>query len=393
LVQVIVSKKCAERLLSGHLWIFNNEIKAVNGNYSNGDIVSVADGKKRFIGKGYINDNSKIIIRLLTFKDEEINKGFFRCRIEDAVNCRLSLGWQRHGSFRIVFSEGDILPGLIVDKYENVISIQILTLGMERWKGDIVDILKEGFNPTAIVERSDVDVRKKEGLQPRKGFLFGEEKSKVIISLDGLKFEIDLLEGHKTGFYLDQQENRKIIEPYVKGGKALDCFAYTGAFAMYAAKYGAMEVAALEDSGKAFEMLQKNIGLNGLEGIIKTEKGDAFDWLRAQHKKGERFDCVMLDPPSFVKGKEAIGGAWRGYKDINLLGLKLLNDNGYLITSSCSQNISSAVFLNILSDAAKDTDCMLQLIENRFQAKDHPVLISMPETHYLKFVVIKKVAK
>ena len=393
MVQVIVSKKCAERLLSGHLWIFNNEIKAVNGNYSNGDVVSVADGKKRFIGKGYINDNSKIIIRLLSFRDEEINKGFFRRRIEDAVNCRLSLGWQRHGSFRIVFSEGDILPGLIVDKYENVISIQILTLGMERWKGDIVDILKEGFNPAAIVERSDVDVRKKEGLQPRKGFLFGEEKSKVIISLDGLKFEIDLLEGHKTGFYLDQQENRKIIEPYVKGGKALDCFAYTGAFAMYAAKYGAMEVAALEDSGKAFEMLQKNIGLNGLEGIIKTEKGDAFDWLRAQHKKGERFDCVMLDPPSFVKGKEAIGGAWRGYKDINLLGLKLLNDNGYLITSSCSQNISSAVFLNILSDAAKDTDCMLQLIENRFQAKDHPVLISMPETHYLKFVVIKKVAK
>ena len=393
MVQVIVSKKCAERLLSGHLWIFNNEIKAVNGNYSNGDVVSVADGKKRFIGKGYINDNSKIIIRLLSFKDEEINKGFFRRRIEDAVNYRLSLGWQRQGSFRIVFSEGDILPGLIVDKYENVISIQILTLGMERWKGDIVDILKEGFNPAAIVERSDVDVRKKEGLQPRKGFLFGEEKSTVIISLDGLKFEIDLLEGHKTGFYLDQQENRKIIEPYVKGGKALDCFAYTGAFAMYAAKYGAMEVAALEDSGKAFEMLQKNIGLNGLEGIIKAEKGDAFDWLRAQHKKGERFDCVMLDPPAFAKGRLAMAGAWQGYKDINLLGLKLLNDNGYLITSSCSQNISSAVFLNILSDAAKDTDCMLQLIENRFQAKDHPVLISMPETHYLKFVVIKKVAK
>lgn len=393
MAQVIVSKKCAERLLSGHLWVFNNEIKAVNGDYSNGDIVSVADGKKRFIGKGYINDNSKIIIRLLSFKDEEINKGFLRRRIEYAVNCRLSLGRQRYGSFRVVFSEGDILPGLIVDKYENVISIQILTLGMERWKGDIVDILKEIFNPAAILERSDVDVRKKEGLQPRKGFLFGEENSKVIISLDGLKFEIDLLEGHKTGFYLDQQENRKIIEPYVKGGKVLDCFAYTGAFAMYAAQYGAMEVVALEDSGKAFEMLQKNIGLNGLEGIIKAEKGDAFDWLRAQHKKGERFDCVMLDPPSFVKGKEAISGAWRGYRDINLLGLKLLNDNGYLITSSCSQNISSAVFLNILSDAAKDTDCMLQLIENRSQAKDHPVLLSMPETHYLKFVVIKKVAK
>ena len=393
MAQVIVSKKCAERLLSGHLWVFNNEIKAVNGDYSNGDIVSVADGKKRFIGKGYINDNSKIIIRLLSFKDEEINKGFFRRRVEDAVNCRLSLGWQRYGSFRVVFSEGDILPGLIVDKYENVISIQILTLGMERWKGDIVDILKEVFNPAAIVERSDVDVRKKEGLQPGKGFLFGEEKSKVIISLDGLKFEVDLLEGHKTGFYLDQQENRKIIEPYVKGGKALDCFAYTGAFAMYAAKYGAMKVVALEDSGKAFEMLQKNIRLNGLEGVIKAERGDAFDWLRAQHKKGERFDCVMLDPPAFAKERAAMAGAWQGYKDINLLGLKLLNDNGYLITSSCSQNISPMTFLNILNDAAQNSGCMPRLIENRSQAKDHPVLLSMPETHYLKFVVIKKVAK
>ena len=393
MAQVIVSKKCAERLLSGHLWIFNNEIKAVNGNYSNGDIVSVADGKKRFIGKGYINDNSKIIIRLLSFRDEEINKGFFRRRIEDAVNYRLSLGWQRQGSFRVVFSEGDILPGLIVDKYENVISIQILTLGMERWKGDIIDILKEIFNPAAIVERSDVDVRKKEGLQPRKGFVWGDENSKAIITLDGLRFEIDLLEGHKTGFYLDQQENRKIIGPYVKDKRVLDCFAYAGAFAIYSAKYGAMEVVALEDSGKIFEMLNRNIQLNGFENIIKAEKGDAFDWLRERYKKGERFDCVMLDPPSFVKGKEAMAGAWRGYKDINVVGLKLLNDNGYLITSSCSQNISPTAFLDILNDAARDAGCMLQLIENRSQAKDHPILISMPETHYLKFVVARKVAK
>ena len=393
MVQVVVSRKCAERLLSGHLWVFNNEIKAVEGNYSNGDIVHVADGKKRFIGKGYINDNSKIIIRLLSFRDEEINKGFFRKRIADALSYRLSLGWQMDGSFRVVFSEGDLIPGLIVDKYENALCIQILTLGMEKWKEDVVDILKEIFNPETIVERSDADVRKKEGLQPRKGVLYGDENSKVVIALDGLKFEIDLLEGHKTGFYLDQQENRKIIGPYVKGKKVLDCFAYTGAFAMYAAKYGAKEIVALEDSGKAFEMLQQNIQLNGLENIIRAEKGDAFDWLREQYKKSERFDCVMLDPPAFAKDREAAAGAWQGYKDINLLGLKLLNDNGYLITSSCSQNISPMTFLNILNDAAQDAGCMLQLIENRSQAKDHPILISMPETHYLKFVVAKKVAK
>ncbi|MBI5327167.1 MAG: class I SAM-dependent rRNA methyltransferase [Deltaproteobacteria bacterium] len=388
-----VSKRCIERLLSGHLWVFNNEITATDGSYSNGDTVSIIDGRGRFIASGYINNNSKIIIRVLSFKDEPIDRGFFKKRIEQAMEYRLSLGWQMKGSFRVVFSEGDLLPGLIADKYEDVICFQILTLGMEKWKDDIVEILKDVFKPKSIVERSDVDVRKKEGLLPRKRFVWGDENSKTIITLDGLRFEIDLLEGHKTGFYLDQQENRKIIGPYVKNKRVLDCFAYTGAFAMYATKYGAKEVVALEDSGKVFEMLNRNIQLNGLENIIKPEKGDDFDWLREQYKKGERFDCVMLDPPSFVKGKEAIAGAWRGYKDINILGLKLLNDNGYLITSSCSQNISPTAFLDILNDAARDAGCMLQLVENRFQSKDHPILISMPETHYLKFVVARKVAK
>lgn len=391
LTKIKVADRCAERLLSGHLWIFNNEIKSIDGLYSNGDIIAVTNKRGKFIGKGYINDNSKIIIRLLSFKDEPIDKSFFKKKLEDAIKYRISLGWQMEDSFRVVFSEGDFLPGLIVDKYDRVLSLQILTLGIEKRKEDIIEILKDIFKPKAIIERSDVEVRKKEGLQPRKGILWGEEVSKVTIILDGLKFEIDLLEGHKTGFYLDQQENRKIIEPYVKDKRVLDCFAYTGAFAMYAAKYGAKEVVALEDSGKIFDMLSRNIQLNGFENIIKPEKGDVFDWLRERYKKGEKFDCVMLDPPSFVKGKGAMGGAWRGYKDINLLGLKLLNNNGYLITSSCSQNVSSSVFLNILNDAARDAGCLLQLLENRSQSRDHPILLSMPETHYLKFVAAKKV--
>ena len=391
LTKIKVTDRCTERLLSGHLWIFNNEIKSIDGLYSNGDIIAVTDKRGKFIGKGYINDNSKIIIRLLSFKDEPIDKSFFKKKLEDAIKYRISLGWQMEDSFRVVFSEGDFLPGLIVDKYDRVISLQILTLGIEKRKEDIVEILKDIFMPKAIIERSDVEVRKKEGLQPRKGILWGEEVNKVTIILNGLKFEIDLLEGHKTGFYLDQQEDRKIIEPYVKDKRVLDCFAYTGAFAMYSAKYGAKEVVALEDSGKIFDMLSRNIQLNGFENIIKPEKGDAFDWLRERYKKGEKFDCVMLDPPSFVKGKEAMGGAWRGYKDINLLGLKLLNNNGYLITSSCSQNVSPTAFLNILHDAANDEGCMLQLLENRSQSRDHPILLSMPETHYLKFVVAKKV--
>lgn len=393
LATIKVTKKCAERLSSGHLWIFNNEIKAIDGPYSNGDIIAVADNGGKFLVKGYINDNSKIIIRLLSFKDEPIDASFFRKRIEDALKHRLSLGRRMDDSFRVVFSEGDLLPGLIVDKYENTLSIQILTLGMEKWKGSVVDILKDIFKPKTIIERSDAETRKKEGLQPRKGFLWGEENGTIAITLDGLKFEIDLLEGHKTGFYLDQQENRRIIEPYVQGKRVLDCFAYTGAFALYAAKYGAKEVVALEDSGKVFETLNKNIRLNGFEDIIRAEKGDAFDRLREKYKKGERFDCVMLDPPSFVKGKEAMAGAWRGYKDINILGLKLLNENGYLITSSCSQNISPPLFLNILNDAATDAGCMLQLVENRLQSRDHPILLSMPETLYLKFAALRKIAK
>src|SRR3989338_3336039 len=354
LTKIKVTDRCTERLLSGHLWIFNNEIKSIDGLYSNGDIIAVTDKRGKFIGKGYINDNSKIIIRLLSFKDEPIDKSFFKKKLEDAIKYRISLGWQMEDSFRVVFSEGDFLPGLIVDKYDRVISLQILTLGIEKRKEDIVEILKDIFMPKAIIERSDVEVRKKEGLQPKKGILWGEEVNKVTIILNGLKFEIDLMEGHKTGFYLDQQENRHLIKPYVAGRRVLDAFSYTGAFALYAAKYGAKEVLALEDSGKVMEGLKQNIGLNHFEDRITVEKGDAFQWLRGRYKAGKRFDCIMLDPPSFVREKAARDGAVRGYKDINLMALKLLTDGGYLITSSCSQNISPDQFLDIIHDAAND---------------------------------------
>jgi len=391
--EVRVNRRCADRVLQGHLWVFDNEIKAIDGGYTNGDIVQVVDDRDRFIGKGYINDRSRITIRLLSLLDEDINRGFIHRRIEKALFHRLSLGWSMDGSFRVVFSEGDLLPGLIVDKYEKVLSLQILTLGMERWKEDVVEVLKGLFHPETIIERSDLEVRKKEGLQPRKGILWGKERDRITITLDGLRFEIDLLEGQKTGFYLDQQENRPIIESYVRDRKVLDGFSYSGAFAIYAARYGAKEVISLEDSGKAIEGLKRNVRLNGLEGMIRVEKGDVFDWLREVYKVGERFDCVILDPPSFVKEKGARGGAIRGYKDINLMALRLLNDGGYLITSSCSQNISPTRFLGIIDESARDAGCLVQLLENRFQARDHPILLSMPETHYLKFVVGRKVGK
>ncbi len=388
--KVKITKECSARVRQGHLWVFDNEIKAIDDSYANGDIVQILDHKSKFIGKGYINDHSKIAIRLLTFQDENIDKAFFNRRIEEALKYRLSIGYQEEGSFRVVFSEGDLIPGLIVDKYEDILSIQILSLGMEMWKGDLLEILKELIHPETIIERSDAEVRRKEGLEPTKGFLWGKEKEDTTITLDGLRFEIDLLEGHKTGFYLDQQENRIVIEPYVKGKKVLDTFSYTGAFACYAAIYGAKEVLALEDSGKVMERLNKNIHLNNYADTITAERGDAFQWLRDRHKAGERFDCVILDPPSFVKEKGARSGAFRGYKDINLMALKLLNDGGYLITSSCSQNILPSQFLDIIHDAASDAGCLVQLLENRFQSRDHPILLSMPQTYYLKFVVVRK---
>src|SRR3989304_5497544 len=393
IARVIVTKTCTTRIRQGHLWVFENEIKAIEGSYNNGDVINVVDSQGRFIGKGYINALSKITVRVLSYKDENIDRAFFQKRIDDALKYRISMGYQMDDSFRLVFSEGALLPGLIVDKYGDVLSMQILTLGMERWKKDIVDILRDLIYPTTIIERSDVEIRKKEGLEPSKGFLWGKEKEKIVVSLDGIKFEVDLMEGHKTGFYLDQQENRQVIGPYVKEKKVLDCFSYTGAFALYAAKYGAQEVIALEDSGKVMEGLKRNISLNGFDNVIKAEKGDAFQWLRAKYKSGERFDCIILDPPSFVREKVAKDGALRGYKDINLMALKLLDDGGYLITSSCSQNTSASEFMNILKDASVDAGCLLQIIENRSQSRDHPILLSMPQTHYLKFVIARKLSR
>lgn len=390
---VKVNRGCAARLRQGHLWVFDNEIAAIDGSYANGDIVHIVDARGRFIGKGYINDRSKITIRILTFQDEEIDRAFFHRRIDEALRYRLSLGYPEEGSFRVIFSEGDLLPGLIVDKYEKALSLQILTLGMERWKSDAADILRELLHPETIIERSDVEVRRKEGLEPVKGILWGKEQERIMITLDDLRFEVDLIEGHKTGFYLDQQENRRTMEPYVKGKKVLDAFAYSGAFALYAARYGAKEVLALEDSGKVIEILKRNIHLNHFEERITVERGDAFQWLRDRYKTGERFDCVILDPPSFVKGKGAKEGALRGYKDINLMALKLLNDGGYLITSSCSQNISPAQFLEIIQEAAADAGCPAHLLDVRFQSRDHPILLAMPQTLYLKFVVVRKMGK
>ncbi|MBI5559780.1 MAG: class I SAM-dependent rRNA methyltransferase [Deltaproteobacteria bacterium] len=391
MTSIRVSKKCIDRMACGHLWVFDNEIRAIDGHYINGAVVSVRDASGRFVARGYINDKSKITVRVLTFKDEPVDGPFLRKRISDALQRRLRLGWMPSDSFRVLSSEGDRVPGLIIDKYKDILSIQTLTLGMERRKEEIVNILMEVFSPSAIVERNDAGARKKEGLPQVKGFIHGNRRD-VAAAFDGLEFSIDLLDGHKTGFYLDQTENRRTIAPYVRGGRVLDCFAYTGGFSVYSAKYGAKEIVALEDSGTVFERLKENIRLNAFDSLIQAEKGDAFRQLREKLKRGERFDCVILDPPSFVKAKEAMAGAQRGYKDINLLGLKLLNEGGHLVTSSCSQNISPLMFTEILKSSARDAGCVARTVDVRSQARDHPILLGMPETHYLKFVVLQKAA-
>lgn len=382
---VKVKERCAERLRKGHLWVFDNEIKGAEG-YQNGDIVDVVDGRGRFIGRGYINDRSRIAVRILTFHEEGIDGAFFRRKIEGALRYRDELGISSREAFRVLFSEGDLLPGIIVDRYGDALAVQILTLGIERRKETIFRILMDLLQPATIVERSDVEVRRKEGLEPRKGIVYGKGE-RLSISTQRIRVEVDLLEGHKTGLYLDQEENREVLKDYVAERRVLDCFSYTGAFALHAALYGAEEVVALEDSGRVIDLLRRNVKINGLERIVKVEKGDAFKWLRERVKRRERFDTIILDPPAF--GREAIDGALRGYKDVNLQALKLLKKGGYLITSSCSQAISPERFKGIVEEAAVDAGTILHYLESRFQSRDHPILLPMPETLYLKLMVFR----
>lgn len=389
--EVVVSEKAAGALKRGYQWVFRDEIKSVKGSVSPGDIVFVVSQKGKRIATGYINPRSTISIRVLSIGEDIVDRKLIKTRVEKAWNERMALGFKPEESFRIVFSEGDFLPGLIVDKYNNILSIQILTAGMERMKNEIIGVLKELFNPVAIFERSDVQVRQKEGLSLRKGVVWGKTSSMIECRWDGLKFIVDLQDGHKTGFYLDQRENRKMISKYVKGKEVLDCFSYTGGFAIYAAAAGAERCVAIEDSKKAYEILSQNIKINDFEGIIEAERGDVFESLRRRLRKGERFDCIILDPPPFAREKTARKGSFRGYRDINLLAMKLLRNGGYLMTGTCSNSITIKDFLNIIESSSFDAGCIMHLLDISIQSSDHPYIISMPETLYLKFFIFKKV--
>lgn len=377
------------RVAGGHPWVYGTEIAETEGNYSPGDIVEVTDFRGRFLGRGYINPASRILIRILTRnRDEKIDRDFFRRRIERAWWYRQKLV-KNSNAFRVVFAEADFLPALVVDKFGDYLVVQTLALGMDIHKETITDILREIIGPAGIYERNDVSVRELEGLPLRTGFIGGEFDTNVEIVENGLRFQVDLAGGQKTGYFLDQRENRMAMEDLCQGARVLDCFCHTGTFSVYAARFGAREVLGIDVSGPALEAAAGNSARNGFSHVCCFREGNAFDELRALERAGEKYDMVILDPPAFTKSKRALEGAVRGYKEINLRAVKLLRPGGFLVTCSCSYHMGEDLFLEVINSAALDAGRPCRLVEVRRQARDHPMLLASPETHYLKCVIIQ----
>ncbi|WP_027625398.1 class I SAM-dependent rRNA methyltransferase [Clostridium lundense] len=374
----------------GHPWIYSTEIEGYDGEYTNGDIVEVYNFKNDFIGKGYINDASKIAIRIMTRNiDEEIDEEFFRKRLRNAWEYREKI--IDTSSCRFVFGEADFLPGLIIDKYENYYVIQSLALGIDKYKDIIVKLLKEEYNAKGIYERSDVPVRELEGMEQVKGFLTEPFDTKVQIVENGVKYHVDIENGQKTGFFLDQKQNRNAIHKICKDADVLDCFTHTGSFALNAGIAGAKSVLGLDISELAVEDATKNAELNGLSDVVKFECHNAFDVLHKWDREGRKFDVVILDPPAFTKSRSTINNAVRGYKEINLRGIKMVKPGGYFVTCSCSHFMNPQLFRDTIADAAKDARRLLRQVEFRTQSSDHPILWNSDESYYLKFYIFQVV--
>lgn len=377
-----------KRVQAGHPWVYRTEVAEVNGQVEPGQIVDVVDHRGRFLGRGYINPRSQILVRMLTRQQEEINRGFFRRRLEAAIAYRRQVAAGAEAC-RLVFAEADLLPGLIVDRYGDYLVLQTLALGMAAWQETLVELLLELLHPAGIYERNDVPVRELEGLPQQKGYLYGQFDPRVILRENGVWLEVDLAEGQKTGHFLDQRENRAAIRPYVAGARVLDCFCHNGGFALQAALGGAREVTGVDSSAAALAQARRNAELNGLQGTCRFREANVFDELRRLEQAGERFDAIVLDPPAFVKSRHALEGALRGYKEINLRAMKLLPAGGYLFTASCSYHLPAETFWQVLAEAAADVRRQVRLIERRHQAPDHPSLLAYPESSYLKFFVLQ----
>ena len=369
-------------MFNGHPWIFRSDIARVEGKFNPGDMVSVVSHKGKFLCKAFYNPQSQIALRIMTLKDEPVDRAFIFRRVKEAVDYRRTFADLR--SCRMIYAESDRLPALIVDAFGDVLVLQCLALGMERFKQDVVDALVEELHPMGIWERNDVPVRRLEGLEQTTGLLYGEVPDRVEMVENGVHFWVDVKEGQKTGFFLDQKENRAAIAPFVKDKTVLDCFTHTGSFALHAGYFGAKEVTGVDISGYACEFATENARLNGLENTVKFVEANAFDLLAQQSREGKKYDVVILDPPAFTKTRSAIEAATRGYKEINLRAMKMVKPGGYLITCSCSQHILPDAFLQIVKNAAHDACVQLRQVEYRTQGKDHPILPGAPETQYLK---------
>ena len=370
-----------QRVLGGHPWVFRSDIEREDG-AADGLPVRVLTSAGRFLAMAVYNPRSQISLRILSRRDEPIDGAFIRGRVRRALDYRRRFA--DLNSCRLIFAESDGLPAVIADKFGDVIVLQILCLGMERFKGDIVDALAQELSPRGVYERNDVPVRELEGLSQQTGLLWGEVPDRVEMQENGVRFLVDVKEGQKTGFFLDQKENRAAIAPFVSGMRVLDCFTHTGSFALHAARYGAAEVTGVDISEHACACALENARLNGVEDRVRFECANAFDFLRAHQTAKEQYDVVILDPPAFTKTRSAVEGALRGYKEINLRGMKLTRDGGFFVTCSCSQHVTPDLFRGMLLEAQKDARVQLRQIEWRTQGRDHPILLASPETQYLK---------
>ncbi len=371
-----------KRVWSRHPWIFRSDIDHADDSVHPGDIVDVFSSRNRFLARAFYNPNSQIALRIISYADETIDREFIFRRVHEAVNYRRSFADLK--SCRLIFAESDRLPALIVDSFDDILVLQCLSLGMERFKQDVIDALVQEVHPRGIWERNDVPVRKLEGMDMSTGLLYGNVPDMVEIMENGVRFYVDVKEGQKTGFFLDQKENRAAIAPFVKGKRVLDCFTHTGSFALHAGFFGASEVIGVDISAYACEFARKNARLNGLEERVHFVEANAFDFLSEKSRAGEHFDVVILDPPAFTKSRSMLDNAIRGYKEINLRAMKMIIPGGYLITCSCSQHVLPEKFREMVQNAANDAHVILRQVEFRSQGRDHPILPAAPETEYLK---------
>jgi 23S rRNA (cytosine1962-C5)-methyltransferase len=393
MARVILKRGREKPVLNRHPWIFSGAIKRIEGEVTDGEVVEVADYRGRFLARGYLNRRSQITVRLLTWDEGEVVGGnFWRRRLERACASRQALADDPStDAYRLVNAESDLLPGLVVDRYGDYLVAQFFTLGIERWKAELVGLLADLLKPRGIYERSDVEVRKKEGLAQVTGFLHGEESPDLVeVTENGHRFLVDIKMGHKTGFYLDQRENRQKLIKYCPGKEVLNCFAYTGAFAVYAAAAGAGRITNVESSAEALELARRNMALNGFaERDDRYVEGDVFHVLREYRGQGRTFDLIILDPPKFAYSQHQVEAACRGYKDINLLAMQIMPPSGILFTFSCSGLVSPDLFQKVLFGASVDASRDVQIIEKLYQASDHPILLTFPESEYLKGFVCR----